>query len=163
MKKSSKRAFHDPNKKKEKKSKGNIIDKKAGLIYEEKHWQPLSKLDPAHVDRLLEGKSPATIMKERHVCDGVLHLSGTFVQKHKDEILGTIKKCDSLAKSRDILNRVQSIDHSGPMALTIYTSKNQLAVRIGKKIAQSFKGGALKIHWSKQDKPVELWWHKDLK
>lgn len=172
MKQSSARAYHDPNKSKEKRygydKRGKnintiIIDKQAGLIYEEKHWKPLSKLNPSHIDSLLAGKSPATIMQENHICDGVLHLSGNFVEKHKQEIIGTIQKYDRIARRADPLNSVQSIEQSGPVALTVYTAKNQLAVHIGKKIARSFKGGTLKIHWSKHDKPVELWWHKDLK
>ena len=43
--------------------------------------------------------------------------------------------------------------------ITVYTTKNQLAVELGKKIAAAHKGGKLEIQWSKTDKPVEVRWH----
>jgi hypothetical protein len=59
------------------------------------------------------------------------------------------------------MNRVERLD-SGADEITAYTSKNQLAAEIGRKLDRAYKGGKLEIKWSKDDKPVDVTWHKDI-
>lgn len=154
---------HDSSKKhKGQKFHHPLIDTKAGLVHENKYWEKLGDLDPKNIDELIEGKAPSTRMKEEGICDGVLHLSGDFFINHKQEILNTIHNVAKMAEEHDPLNIIESMEEVEAGKVTVYTIKNQLAVRMGKKIDESFKGGELKIHWTKDDKPVEVWWHKDL-
>ncbi|MBU1953972.1 hypothetical protein KKH03_03305, partial [Patescibacteria group bacterium] len=86
----------------------------------------------------------------------------SFFTEHKDEIIGAIRHSDQMARERDEMNRVLRIIRMSESDIGIFTSKNQLAVTIGKKLDSAFKGGKLSIHWSKGDKEVEVVWHKDM-
>lgn len=162
--------FHDPNKEHEKRypfdegkrnMRENLVDVDANLIYQEKHWQPLSELRPDLVDSFQEGDSPLTRMKEGQVCEGVLHIKGNVFEKHKEEIIGAIRHSDEMARERDPLNRVMKIIRVNENEIVLFTTKNQLSVTIGKKLDSAFKGGELDIQWSKDDKEVEVRWHLD--
>ncbi len=138
-----------------------LICKYCRAIYDGKGWEPFEKLDPKMIDQLHMSICPACHEEKEHVSDGVLHLSGDGVIKNKNEIKNLIHNTAAHEESRDILNRVERMDEKDNTEMIVYTTKNQLAVEIGQKIADAFKGGKLDIHWSKQDKPVEVWWHHD--
>lgn len=154
---------HDPNKgHKDKSPKDNIVDIDAEMIYQEKHWKPLSELRPDLVDSFKEGTSPLTQMLKDHTCEGVLHIKGSFFEAHMQEIMGSIRHSDDMARERDPMNRVVNIVRLDDMDIGIFTSKNQLAVTLGKKLDSAYKGGDLNITWSKGDREVEVVWTKDL-
>lgn len=165
------RAHHDPNKSNDKRmpfGRGEsqqhqpIVDAENKLVYENKHWESLEKLDPNQVDNIKMGESPVTKMEKEGVCDGVLRLSGSMVEKHKEEIMNAIKHSEQMAIEKDPTNKIVNIEENGADQVTIYTAKNQLAVTMGKKIDSAFKGGSLEIKWSEDDKPSDVKWHKDL-
>ena len=114
------------------------------------------------MDELRVGICPACHEQIGHLSDGVLHLSGTGMVKNKTEIKNLIQNTAKREEERDILNRVERIEDNRN-EMVIYTTKNQLAVEIGKKVAAAHKGGKLDIKWSKNDKPVEVYWNFDLK
>ncbi|HLG25685.1 MAG TPA: hypothetical protein VI588_02750 [Candidatus Gracilibacteria bacterium] len=155
---------HHPNDKRRfpKPVKHPLMDQDGHMVYQDKHWRTLSELDPMQIDNIEDGQSQATRMIAEGECDGVLHLSGKFLEKHKEEIMGIIHHMGEHAKLDDVTNEIVNVEEHGPDKTTVYTVKNQLAVRMGKKISESYKGGELKIHWSKNDMPVEVWWHKDM-
>jgi hypothetical protein len=164
--------YIDPNKKTgdkrypfdkgKKQMKENIVDPKSELVYEEKRWKKVDEVSPRLVDTLKTAESPVTKMQNAKICDGVLHLTGTFIKDHKEEILNTMKNSGTLAQERDSMNIIERIENPSEEHIIVYTLKNQLAVKLGKKVDQSFKGGKLDISWSKEDQPVEVKWHKDL-
>jgi hypothetical protein len=125
-------------------------------IYDGKGWQPFEKLDPHMIDELKMSICPACHEQVDHISDGVLHINGPLLTKHKEEIINLLHNTAKLEESRDILNRIERIDQDAPDKLTVYTTKNQLAVELGKKVASAYKGGKLEIKWSKEDKPVEV-------
>lgn len=141
--------------------KDNIVDGENNLVYEDKRWKDIDQLSPKYVDKMKKGKSPLTRMEESGICDGVIHLTGAFVKDHKDEIINTIENSEKMAEKRNAMNKIQNIEYPSTDSIIVYTVKNQLAVTLGKKIDQSFKGGKLEIVWSKDDQPVEVKWHKD--
>jgi hypothetical protein len=154
-------SFHDPNWKKEVSFAKTLICKYCNAIYENKQWKHLADLNPRHVDDLIESVCPACHLEQNHLSDGVVHLSGTFLKEHKKEIMGTINNLAALAEERDVLNRIERTEDTGS-EITIYTTQNKLALEIGKKVADAFKGGDLDIKFSKEDMPVEVRWHKDI-
>lgn len=167
-----KKGFQDPNKNKKdnkrfpfdkgkKHMKDNIVDPESNLVYQDKHWKPVDELDPKKVDQMKTGSSPITEMRDSKICDGVLHLTGSFLTKHKEEIMHAIHNSEELAKERNAMNIIENIEDNDE-GITVYTIKNKLAVTLGKKIDSAFKGGELKIQWSDDDKPAEVRWHKDL-
>lgn len=131
-------------------------------IYDGKYWRPFEKLDPKLVDELKISICPACHEQFDHISDGVLHLNGTGFEAHRAEIKNLIHNTAEREEERDILNRVERIEEEGDQ-MTVYTTKNQLAVELGKKINNAYKGGKLEIKWSKDDKPVEVHWNFDLK
>lgn len=154
-------AFHDPNWKRETRSSKTLICKYCNAIYENKNWKHLADLNPRHIDDLTESVCPACHLAQNHLSDGVVHLSGSFLKKHKKEIMGTINNLAGLAEERDVLNRIERIEDTGE-EITIYTTENKLALEIGKRVSDAFKGGDLDIKFSKNDMPVDVRWHKDL-
>ena len=153
--------YHDPVKQHDGKSiSGELICKYCHAIYQDKHWQPLENLDPKLIDRIQKGICPACHLERQHLSDGVVHLMGAFVGNHLEEIKNLIENIGELEEKRDILNRIERIEQKNG-GITVYTSKNQLAVEIGKKVSNAHKGGKLDIQWSKEDKPVDVTWNKD--
>jgi hypothetical protein len=142
-------------------NRAELLCKYCSAVYESKHWQPIAKLNPQFIDRLKKTVCPACHAQKGLVSDGTLHLTGSFMDQHRQEILNIILRTEEKENARDILNRIERID-SRPKEITIYTGKNQLAVEIGNKVAAAYKGGKLEITWSKNDKPVEVKWHKDI-
>ncbi len=154
-------SHHDPDKKREKnEGNGELVCKYCNAIYQGKHWQSLEKLDLTLIDKFKKGVCPACHMSKNHLSDGVLHLSGAGFMEKKEEIKNLVENIGKKEEERDIENRVERIEEKSD-SMIVYTSKNQLAVEIGKKIADSHKGGTLDIKWSKEDKPVDVTWNKD--
>jgi hypothetical protein len=161
--KGSSQPYHDPSKGRTKNSKiksSNLICKYCNAVYGEKHWQAFDKLNFRDIDKLKQSVCPACHEKKNHVSDGVLQLSGKFLRNHLTEISGIITNTAATELKRDVLNRIERLDLY-PTLVTVYTSKNQLAVEIGKRVNSAYKGGKLDIKWSKKDKPVSVKWHKD--
>ncbi len=164
-------AWHDPNQntgdkrypfdKGKKHMNETVVDPKSDLVYEDKHWKPIDEMDPKNAGSAKIGPAPVTEMRESGICDGVLHITGTFALKHKDEIMHAIKNSEELAEERDAMNTVANIEENDN-GIIVYTVKNKLAVTLGRKIESAFKGGKLEITWSDDDKPAEVKWHKDV-
>lgn len=155
-------AHHDPNKGRDKSQKGDhIICKYCNAVYQDKKWERLADMDAKFVDELKRGCCPACHLEKGHLSDGVLQLSGTFFEEHKDEIKHLILNLAQKEEERDFMNRLERMDESESGKITIYTTKNSLAVEMGKKVNDSYKGGKLDINFSKDDKPVDVRWHLD--
>lgn len=152
-----KRYAFDPGKKK---SQEGLICMYCNAVYDEKHWRHFEDLNPAHLEKMKKSCCPTCHEERGHVSDGVLHITGTFIQTGKDEIDGIIANCAKKEEKRDVLNRIERIDY-GKNEITVYTAKNTLAVEIGKKLDSAHKGGKLDIKWAKGEKLSEVTWHKD--
>lgn len=108
-------------------------------------------------DELKMSICPACHETIDHVSDGILHIKGSGVQAHTKDIKNLIIHMGKNAEEKNILDRIERIEENGN-EMTVYTTLNQLAVRIGKNVASAYKGGKLDIQWSRNDKPVEVIW-----
>lgn len=154
---------HDPAKGRSKRSgkkSDYLICNYCSSVYENKHWHAFDKINIKHIDEFVKSVCPSCHAKKSHVSDGVLKMTGKFLQNHLMEISGIISNTEAQEMKRDIMNRVERLDLY-PTLITVYTAKNQLAVEIGKRVNKAYKGGKLDIKWSKSDKPVQVKWHKD--
>ncbi len=129
-------------------------------VYDGKGWIPFKKMDPKMIDQLHASVCPACHETMSHLSDGVLHIQGAGVKAHLTDITNLIKKMGKEAEGRNILDRVERVDQDRN-GLMVYTTINQLAVKIGKAVASAYKGGKLEIKWSREDKPVEVYWTYD--
>ena len=129
-------------------------------VYNGKGWIAFEKMDPKMIDELRASVCPACHETMSHLSDGVLHIQGAGVKPHLQDIKNLIMRMGKQAEAKNILDRVERID-AERTGIVVYTTMNQLAVRIGKNVASAYKGGKLVIKWSKQDKPVEVYWTYD--
>lgn len=120
----------------------------------DKSWHHALGQDAKHFKKSKAVKSkicPACKMKKEKRYEGEIILKiKNETSKIKDEILNSIKNSDKLARERDPMDRVLWIQNKKD-GLHIYTSENQLAVKIGKKIKSSFGKGKLKIVHSQEE------------
>jgi len=129
-------------------------------VYDGKGWIAFEKMNPAIIDELKASVCPACHEINDHVSDGVLHITGAGVKPHMQDIKNLIMHMGKTAEARNVLDRVERIDDDRN-GMTVYTTLNQLAVRIGKSVSNAYKGGKLVIKWSREDKPVEVTWTYD--
>lgn len=95
--------------------------------------------------------------------EGQITLDGLHDANEKAEILLTIRNLARASVEKDPQDQIIAIDDKGDRII-ISTTDNQLAVRMGKKIDESFKGGTLRITWSDDDLPARVYWkHKDIR
>ena len=131
-------------------------------VYNGKAWIAFEKMDPKIIDELKASVCPACHETMDHVSDGILHIGGSGVKPVLQEIKNMITRMAKQAEAKNVLDRVERIETERD-GIVVYTTLNQLAVRIGKNIASAHKGGKLDIRWSKGDKPVEVYWTKNNK
>lgn len=92
--------------------------------------------------------------------EGELTLDGLSDASEKAKILSTCRNFGARASKRDPEDRIISIDDRGERVV-ITTTENQMAVGMGKAVDAAFKGGKLRIVWSKDDMPARAFWvHK---
>lgn len=144
-----------------KKSSGlKLLCRYCHAVYNGKSWIPFEKMDPKIIDELRASVCPACHEINEHVSDGILNIRGAGVKAHLKDITNLINHMGKTAEARNVLDRVERVDQTRD-GLVVYTTLNQLAVRIGKSVASAYKGGKLDIKWSRQDKPVEVTWTYD--
>ena len=98
---------------------------------------------------------PACEMKKGKTFEGevIIKLSDEL---HKHDVLNAIHNSDEQARDKDPMDRVLWITDSGS-EIRVYTSENQLAVKIGKKLDSALKGGKLDIQYSREDVARVTW------
>ncbi len=106
----------------------------------------------------LAANGPADPTKQ--ALEGALTLDGLTDPAEKAKILSTCRNFSARASKRDPEDRIISIDDRGKRVV-ITTTENQMAVGMGKAVDAAFKGGKLRIVWSKDDMPARVFWvHK---
>jgi hypothetical protein len=88
---------------------------------------------------------------------GEVMVMGDFTLEEKQELLRLVENIGAVSARRDPNNRIIRIK-SERSGFTVYTSKSNLAVAIGKKIHRARKHGELVITWSRHDLPVRVSW-----
>lgn len=101
---------------------------------------------------------PADKMKKEKRFEGQLAVSWDGVaDTARTDILNTIRNSDRQAQEKDTLDRILWMEDTAG-ELKVYTSENQLAVRMGKKLKSSYRGSTLEIVMSHEEEPVRVYW-----
>lgn len=97
---------------------------------------------------------PYHLMKQNRQWEGEVRISGV-PEKYRGQVLKTAEGVSDEAYRRDPMHRILSVK-SAKKEIFIYTSENQLALRIVKKIFSSLKNrfAKPKIHKAKGSDPV---------
>jgi len=101
---------------------------------------------------------PACQMKKDRVFEGelVVKMPGVTLETKK-EIINAIENSNKMAMEKDPMDRVLWTEANGD-ELRVFTSENQLAVKIGKKLESAFKGGRMEIHHSHEEDIIRIYW-----
>ena len=155
---------------KRKLSKSQLCDR-CGAVWFDGHWHtaPAMAAVLKAKRKLAKGASKPVLCYECHLAvngpgdgskarfEGELTLDGLDDPAAKAEILKTVRNFGSRASKRDPEDRIINIDDRGERVV-VTTSENQLAVGLGKAVDAAFKGGRLRIVWSKEDLPARAYW-----
>jgi len=126
-----------------------------GVVYFDKSWH--HGLIEEKLEHLKENKQfkftlcPACKMKKNRLFEGevVIKLKAESL-KLKADVMNTINNSDKQARERDPMDRILWTEERAD-GIHLFTSENQLAVRIGKKLKSSFGGSKLEIKHSGED------------
>ena len=126
-----------------------------GIFYYDKSWhRSLLGEKPEHLKESKQFKftlCPACKMKKDRIFEGELVIKlQTKNYKLKTDVLNTVKNSDKQAQERDPLDRVLWTEERGD-SVHIFTSENQLAVKIGKKLESSFPKRKMEVKHSGED------------
>lgn len=135
--------------------------KKCGLIYRQKRWI----LDQAELESIKSHPSVGTIVcpacqrMRDDVPGGIVTFSGDYLQKHEEDILDLLKNKEAQSRVKNPLGRIMEIRQEGNV-LTISTTEDKLAQKLGRDIYKAHKGELL-YQWSHGENFVRVEWKRD--
>ena len=138
-----------------------ILCSDCGSVYFDKAWHHrLEEEKDAHLktDRKIKFElCPACKMKRDKIFEGeiVIRIKNKELEI-RENIFNTVKNSDKQARERDPMDRILWTEERED-GTHIFTSENQLAVRIGKKLKSSFPGSKLEIKHTGED-IVRVYW-----
>lgn len=90
---------------------------------------------------------------------GIVHLSGSFLSRHKDDIINMIRNEGVRAMETNPLERIMDIEGEGT-DYNILTTNEKLAQRIGRSLYKAYSGN-VKYTWSEDNKLVRVSWKRE--
>lgn len=133
---------------------------KCGVIYRQKRWI----MDSVELLRVKENPEagvivcPACQKMRDKVPGGFLTLSGSYLRQHEHEILELIKNTEAKSRGKNPLGRIMELHQEGDM-LTIHTTLDRLAEKLGKEIYKAHRGD-LAFQWSHGENMVRVAWQR---
>ncbi|OGE77663.1 MAG: hypothetical protein A2751_00555 [Candidatus Doudnabacteria bacterium RIFCSPHIGHO2_01_FULL_46_14] len=132
-----------------------IICPECDSVFFDKAWHHrLEEEKNAHlkIDRKIKFElCPACKMARDKLFEGELVISIKNKELSvKNNVLNTVKNSDKQARERDPMDRILRTEEKAD-GIHVFTSENQLAVRIGKKLKSSFGGSKLQIKHGGED------------
>lgn len=133
-----------------------------GVVYNKKQWRFIDVKD-IEFDRennyIDIAKCPACRKIEDHYPMGLVELSGSFIEGHKEDILNLIKNEEEREKEKNPLGRLMKIEEKDGKIL-LETTNEALALRLGKALFKAFKG-EVEYKFSETQKLVRVFWRRD--
>ncbi len=131
------------------------VCEKCGVVFHEGIFEWLNP-PPANAQKMI---CPAC----RRIADkyegGVVYLKGSFLQKHKEEILNLIKNVEENEKFLRPLERIIEIREEKD-EIVITTTYEHIARRIGEAIHKAYKG-SLKLNYPEDTKYIRVYWERE--
>jgi len=129
-------------------------------VYRNKRWYVGPEVLTAGTDTL-KVVCPACLKIRDNFPGGIVTLAGGYVLPHKRELLKLVKNEEDRARGFNPLERVMSIKENGRGSIIVNTTNEKLAQRLGRAIKKAFHG-AVKYHWSHDNKLVRVDWMREL-
>lgn len=109
--------------------------------------------------KLRSKKCPACLQIQDNYPGGMLHLGGTFLPRHRKEILKCVRNAEKATLAEHPLGRIfRTEEAQGEIVLSSTTE--HLVSRIGKALRDAF-GGELHIKYGPEVEWAIARWHKD--
>lgn len=103
---------------------------------------------------------PACVQAEGGIPCGFVHLGGAFFAAHRQEIERLLRKEADRAAEDNPLARVMDWESGGDSKLTVTTTTEHLAQRLGHALEKAF-GGEVHYDFSHENKLARVSWHRD--
>lgn len=139
-----------------------------GAIYRNKRWQLDKRRQPALPtatqpkrtgEPLPQVLCPACRKVQDHYPSGVVTIHWPNERAVREEILNLIKNQEAWGRQGNLLERVISMEAQNS-TLTLTTTNERLAERIGRALERAFHGKVV-YHWSQDDKFVRVEWARE--
>ena len=102
---------------------------------------------------------PGDVRLQKRQVEGVVTLTGAFLESHRREIINLVRRVAREARKRKVSARIfEVVDEGGKF--TIETTDEHLAERMGKEVEKAFKG-ELVIKWQEKDTFARVAWRRD--
>jgi NMD protein affecting ribosome stability and mRNA decay len=102
---------------------------------------------------------PACRQIEDDYAGGVLMLSGSFVQAHREDILNRVRNVEKAEKEEHPLERIMTIAEKAE-GLEIRATSEHLVARMGKALKSDF-GGELELSFAKEEHFARAHWSRN--
>ncbi|MBK6798074.1 MAG: hypothetical protein IPG76_15200 [Acidobacteria bacterium] len=135
-----------------------------GNVYADRRW---SKPGTAAVSQKQAEVRPVTMVvcpaceaEKKGVPSGYVHLDGSFMKAHFIEIEKLLHNEAERASEDNPLARIMGLDKEKDGAVTVRTTTEHLAQRLGHALEKAFSGD-VRYDFSHENKLAHVWWKRD--
>lgn len=145
----------------EQKRSGTGICPRCHAVFRNKRWRLDEKFYAEHKDDPAIPKflCPGCRRALDHYPGGYLMLQGSFLREHEDEIMRVLNNEYERARGKNPLEQIIDIKDEPDGSLTVETTNERLAQRLGRAIYKAYKG-ELTFNWSHMNKMVRVYWKR---
>ena len=131
-------------------------------VYQNKRWFADEKLAKklSGTGKVKEVTCPTCRKIKDRYPEGILTLSGEFLEERKVEILTLLKNEGARGAGRSVADRIMTMTEEGPAKLVIETTTEKLAQHLGRAVYRAYKGD-LDFRWSEMNKFVRVYWSRE--
>ncbi|HLG13052.1 MAG TPA: BCAM0308 family protein [Blastocatellia bacterium] len=141
------------------------VCKECGAVYVKRRWVSAAAAQKARTPVRWrppkESVCPGCKRREEGVPSGFVYLDGTFLAAHRDEIEHFVRKEAERAREDNPLAQVMGQEMGKDGVLTVTTTAEHLAERLGRALQQAF-GGTARYDFSHENKLARVYWHRDV-
>lgn len=137
---------------------GSAVCAQCGAVYQAGNWT-WNRPENTVVHDAKETDCPACRRIADNMPAGTLTLSGSFLQKHRNEIIHLVEHTEKTEKAEHALERIIKLTDSGD-DLIVTTTGIHLANRLGHALEGAFKGKS-DYRYSEDKYGVSIHWTRD--
>jgi len=143
-------------------SAGAAICSTCHAVWRKGSWS----LDPAVRREVRRWNAPALVLcpacrsTREGTPTGIFYLSGSFLARHRTEVLNRLRSAERAATAKNPLERIIRIQDDSRSRVVVETTSEKLARRLGRAISRAC-GGTLEIRFSHEDRLVRVYWRRD--
>lgn len=135
-----------------------------GAVYANRRWitadSDRGTHEPEHWRPAIMTKCPACKQKQSGCPGGYVHVEGTFVITHRDEIEQLLRNEAERASEDNPLGCIMDWKEDGDAKLTLTTTTEHLAQRLGHALEKAY-GGTVDYDFSHENKLARVKWSRN--